>query len=247
MCLQLLPWFWVYICDIVTSALSWRPSCSMHLLFLWLSGFPFSGFQHTNLCSGRVCPRLASVFHSVTEKAACSHTDLWTETWSSRGNTHLPSHQHVCFPPYTTRREWNLTILRHLRGENTPPRSYAIYKHKKKNVPYFFHGLFKNGKHSSRATCGVREGFVGRTQQTHSLGREWKCSVMVERWRLVVIRDHLFLSEHKAPAFSLRDRWISGSELDRKIKGDTLINEILWHWDVWWFWECFPTMGQIKS
>lgn len=121
------------------------------------------------------------------------------------------------FPPYTMHGECKLTILRHLVRENTPPRTYAIQKHK--NVPYFFHGLFKNGQHSSRATCGVHEGFVGRAQRIHSSGREWKCSVMVEHGRLVVIRDHLFLSEHKASAFSLRDRCISGSELDRRIKG----------------------------
>lgn len=149
--------------------------------------------------------------------ATCSHTGLWAESWGSRGNARLPSHRLVCFPPYATHGEWSLTILSHLRGENTPPRSYAISKHK--NVPYFFHGLFKNGQRYSRATCGVHVGFVGRARRTHSSGREWKCSVMVEHGRLVVIRDHLFLSEHKASAISLCDRWISGSELDKRIKG----------------------------
>lgn len=46
--------------------------------------------------------------------------------------------------------------------------------------------------------------------------REWKCSVMVEHECLVVIKGHLFLSEHKASDFSQCDRWISGSELDKR-------------------------------
>lgn len=118
------------------------------------------------------------------------------------------------------------------RGKILHPEVMQLINKKKCSI--FLSWAFQEWPNYSWATCGAREGFAGQAQRTHSSGREWKCSVMVEHGRLVVIRDHLFLSEHKAPAFALRDRWISGSELDRGIKGDTLINEILWHWDVWW-------------
>lgn len=125
------------------------------------SGFPFPS-PSTWIC----LPPGFLFFHAVMEMATCSHTDSWTESWSSRGNACLPSHQLVRFPPYTMHGKWKCTILRHLRGENTPPRSYAIQKHK--NVPYFLHGLFKNGQCSSRATCGVHERHSEHTAQRES-------------------------------------------------------------------------------
>lgn len=88
------------------------------------SGFPFPSLSTFNLCSGRVCPPLASVFpffHAVMEMAACSHTDLWTESWPAEVTLVYLSHRLVCFPPYTTHGEWNLTILRHSRRKILHP------------------------------------------------------------------------------------------------------------------------------
>ncbi|KAI9529703.1 hypothetical protein NQZ68_007941 [Dissostichus eleginoides] len=49
----------------------------------------------------------------------------------------------------------------------------------------------------------------------HTARREWKCSVMVEHGRLVVIRDHLFLSEHKASAAEIKtERKVASGAVD---------------------------------
>ena len=147
-----------------------------------------------------------------------SHTDLWTESRGSGGNARLPSHRLVCFPSYTTHREWSLTIFRHSGkgGKFSTQRLCNL-----KNIKMFHISFMGFSRMAARVghVWSPWGGFVGRAQWKHSSGREWKCSVMVEHGRLVVIRDHLFLSEHKASAFSLRDRWVSGSELDERIKG----------------------------
>lgn len=52
----------------------------------------------------------------------------------------------------------------------------------------------------------VLDGHSEQTAYTHSSEREWKSSVMVEHGRLVVIRDHLFLSDHRVSDTSLYDR-----------------------------------------
>lgn len=194
----------------------WLLHCSVHHLFA-IFRFSLSVSQHVNPSSRRVCPPLAfPVSMQSWTWPPFSHTDLWTE--SSGGNARLPSHRLVCFPSYTTHREWSLTIFRHSGkgGKFSTQRLCNL-----KNIKIFHISFMGFSRMAARVghVWSPWGGFVGRAQRKHSSGREWKCSVMVEHGRLVVIRDHLFLSEHKASAFSLRDRWISGSELDERIKG----------------------------
>lgn len=96
-------------CNIVTITPFYLPPPSL------FSGFPFPS-PSTWICAvGLFVLLLLRFFHAVMEMATCSHTDLWTESWGSRGNAVLPSHQLVCFPPYATHREWSITILGHLK------------------------------------------------------------------------------------------------------------------------------------
>lgn len=82
--------------------------------------------------------------------------------------------------------------------------------------------LFRNSQRSSKATCGVGGGFVGRAQRAHGSGREGKCSVVVQHEHLLMITGHLFLSGSEARAFSLRDRLISKSKLVMWVRGDDI-------------------------
>lgn len=153
-----------------------KPSCSMYLLSHDFR-FSFSVIKQTYLCFCWVCPPHASVFPFSIQ--SCRWLLFPTLTCEQRVKStevtlvYLPTNLFAFHLTLLTE-NWNLTILRHLKGENTPPRSYAIYKY---FFRYFFHVLFKNGQHSSRATCGVHGGIVGQAQ--HS-GKKWKCSVMVE-------------------------------------------------------------------
>lgn len=189
------------------SLLSTLPSYFLHFSQVCL----FFSSEPMNLCTWRVCP-LASVFHFSMQSS------IWlpapTLSCECSGDAPLPSQQLVCFPPYATRREWGLAIFGRLRGEKIlHPDVMQFEEHK--NVPYF--SLPWQWPVLLRGH--VWKGFVGRAGGGGTSSRAHGGSGSVPSWFNMVIKGHLFLSGHKASDLWQSDRWISGSELDKKKRG----------------------------
>ena len=189
----------MHVCYIVTVRLSQSLSV-LSISSFSIFRFPLSAFHLTSLCSGRVCPLLPWFsFFPCCHWNGCLFPH-WFEP-ESEHNVNAPELTFFCFSTlylstcllstsfYTWR---NFTITSHLREGNPPSRNYAIWKIKFKKVFHISSIGFKD-RRRGESVNGLLDELCEYTAQ-----EEWKCSVMAEHGRLEMIRDHLFLSEHKA-------------------------------------------------